>query len=252
MVTLVFPRCLGEADQATTAAPKTWRFVPHATTCGKYAKRGASNLHDLNVALMMRCSTWTTVNNNINNRRMLNSKRFNKLLRTWATDMDVIQARQVLRVVITHIDMRNRGTPSTIMETPTTTLGNLMIFIGKRKLPMRRRLLMCHRTMVVHRDPTIKRHRNRNNKSKLNLMQMRHNNVKNDNHKSKLHSKNKQWCSSKPANKKARTKLMTCVIILLMTIADVKNNMRTQTMKKNLGIDDMTPMRNRITVIVKP
>ena len=81
---------------------------------------------------------------------------------------------------------------------------------------------------------------------------MRHNNVKNDNHKSKLHSKNKQWCSSKTANKKERTKLTTYVIILLMTIADFKNNMRTPTMKKDLGIDDMTPMRNRITVIVKP
>ena len=46
-------------------------------------------------------------------------------------------------------------------------------------------------------------------------MQMGHNNVKNDNHKSKLHSKNKQWCSFKTANKKARTKLTTCVIILL-------------------------------------
>ena len=78
------------------------------------------------------------------------------------------------------------------METPTTTMGNLMIFIGKRKLPMRRHLLMCHRTMVVHRDPTIMTHRNHNNKSKLNLMQMRHNNVKNDNHKSKLYTKNEQ------------------------------------------------------------
>ena len=37
-----------------------------------------------------------------------------------------------------------------------------------------------------------------------------------------------------------------------MTIADVKNNMRTPTMKMDLGTDDMTPMRNRITVIVKP
>ena len=85
------------------------------------------------------------------------------------------------------------------MEIPTTIMGNLMIFIGKRKLPMRRRLLMCHR--------------NRNKKSKLNLIHMRHNNVKNDNHKSKLQSKNKKWCSSKTANKKARTKLTTCVII---------------------------------------
>ena len=90
------------------------------------------------------------------------------------------------------MDMRNLDTPSTIMETPTTVRGQLMIIFGMRKLPMRRRLLMCHRIMVVHRDPTTKRHRNRNNKSKLNLMQMRHNNVKNDNHKSKLHSKNKQ------------------------------------------------------------
>ena len=138
------------------------------------------------------------------------------------------------------------------MEIPTTTMGNLMIFIGKRKLPMHRRLLMCHRTMVVHRDPTIKRHRNRNNKSKLNLIHMRHNNVKNDNHKSKLHYKNKQWCSSKTADKKARTKLTTCAIILLMTIADIKNITRTPTMKKDLGIGDMTPLRNRIIVIVKP
>ena len=99
---------------------------------------------------MMLCSTWTTVTANANKRRMLNSKRYTKLLQTWATGMDVIQARQVLRVVITPIDMRNLGTPSTIMETPTTTLGNLMIFIGKRKLPMRRRLLMCHLIMVVH------------------------------------------------------------------------------------------------------
>ena len=37
-----------------------------------------------------------------------------------------------------------------------------------------------------------------------------------------------------------------------MTIADVKNNMRTPTMKKDLGIADMTNMRNRNTVIVKP
>jgi hypothetical protein len=206
----------------------------------------------LNIDLMMLCSTWTTVTANANKRRMLNSKRYTKLLRTWATGIHVIQARQALRAVTTPIDMRNHGTPSTTMEIPTTTMGNLMIFIGKRKLPMRRLLLMCHRIMVVHRDPTIKRHRNRNNKSKLNLIHMRHNNVKNDNHKSKLHSKNKQWCSSTTADKKARTKLMACVVILLMTIADVKNNMRTPTMKKDLGIDDMTPMRNRITVIVKP
>ena len=186
----------------------------------------------------MLCSTWTTVTANANKRRMLNSKRYTKLLRTLATGIHVIQARQVLCVVITHIDMRNLGTPSTIMETPTITLGNLMIFIGKRKLPMRHRLLMYHR--------------NRNNKSKLNLIHMRHNNVKNDNHKSKLYYKNKQWRSSKTADKKARTKLMTCVVILLMTITDAKNNMRTPTMKKDLGIDDMTPMRNRITVIVKP
>ena len=127
-----------------------------------------------------------------NKRRMLNSKRYTKLFRTWETGLDDIQARQDLRVAITTMDMRNLETPTTIMETPTTIMGNLMIFIGKRKLPMRCRLLMCHRIMVVHQDPTIKRNHNRNNKSKLNLIQMRHNNVKNDNHKSKLHSKNKQ------------------------------------------------------------
>ena len=211
----MFPRCLGEADRATKAAPKTWRFVPHASTCGKFAKRRTSNLNDLNVGLMMLCSTWTTVVDNTNKRRMLNSKRYTKLLRTWATAMDIIQAHQVLRVAITPMDMRNLATPTTIMGTPTNTMGNLVIFIGKRKLPMRRRLLMCHCPMVAHRDPTIMRHRNRNNKSKLNLMQMRHNNVKNDNNKSKLHFKNEQWCSCKTANKKARTKLTTCTTILL-------------------------------------
>ena len=50
----------------------------------------------------------------------------------------------------------------------------------------------------------------------------------------------------------ARTKLMTCAIILLMTTADVKNIMQTPTMKKDLGISAMTIMRRRITVIVKP
>ena len=50
----------------------------------------------------------------------------------------------------------------------------------------------------------------------------------------------------------ARTKQTMCAIIHIMITADDKNNMRTPTMKKDLGIDDMTPLRNRITVIVTP
>ena len=50
----------------------------------------------------------------------------------------------------------------------------------------------------------------------------------------------------------ARTKQTMCAIIHIMITADDKNNMRTPTMKKDLGIGDMTLMRNRITVIIKP